>query len=456
MTAHISKPFIHVEDSSGNPYVGAVLYVYDVGTTTLKSIYSDAGLSVAVTNPLSGANASDAAGNFPRVYLASGTYKLRAETSAGVLIWQEDNIDTGLTSGSGALPIASGGTAGTTAAAARTALGAAAQTDVDDLATDIATINTTLQNIVTNPQGYLTPTSGTPVITSDVTAGTSVYYTPFIGNLVPIYDGTQFNVLQFAELTLTLNSNHVANGIYDCFIISDGGTVRIVTGPVWNTVTAGAGARGTGAGTTELVRTNGLYTNAYTMTARNGATTYPVNAHAGTYVGSILIDGSAGQISCKRSFGQSRIWGIWNSYNRKTVTILAGDATASWSYTTATIRASNGSSANSITTLSGLAEEYMSITFAQKIRASTNATTQGLDIGIGFNSTTVMSGRVGSVVLNNGVATNIILDSVPTAFYSPVPHIGSNVFTALELATSAGATANGTQPNMLLQANYQA
>jgi hypothetical protein len=36
------KPFVHVSDSNGNPYVGAKLYVYLPGTTTLASIYSDA------------------------------------------------------------------------------------------------------------------------------------------------------------------------------------------------------------------------------------------------------------------------------------------------------------------------------------------------------------------------------------------------------------------------------
>src|SRR5690242_19224615 len=143
MTAHISKPFINVADSNGNPIVGAVLYVYQVGTTALANIYSDSALSVALTNPLSGANASNASGDFPRIYVASGRYKLRAETSAGVLIWQYDEVDTGLTSGSGALAISAGGTGATTAASARTSLGAAAQTDVDSLSTSLATIQST-------------------------------------------------------------------------------------------------------------------------------------------------------------------------------------------------------------------------------------------------------------------------------------------------------------------------
>jgi hypothetical protein len=87
---------------------------------------------------MTGANASDAAGNFPRFYIAAGTYKLRAETSAGVLIWQYDNIDTGLSAGSGALPVASGGTGGTTATAARTNLDVPSNADLTTLTASLA------------------------------------------------------------------------------------------------------------------------------------------------------------------------------------------------------------------------------------------------------------------------------------------------------------------------------
>ena len=82
MTLAIAAQRIHIADSNGNPIVGAKLYVYTAGTTTLASIYSDEGLSVSMTNPLSGVNASDASGYFPRAYLAAGSYKLRAVTSA--------------------------------------------------------------------------------------------------------------------------------------------------------------------------------------------------------------------------------------------------------------------------------------------------------------------------------------------------------------------------------------
>lgn len=452
------KPFIHVSDSNGNPYVGAVLKVYLPGTTTLASIYSDDGLSVSMSNPLSGVNASNAAGNFPRFYIAAGTYKLRAETSAGVLIWEYDNIDTGLSAGSGALPITAGGTGGITAAAARTNLDVPSNSELADLAAEITDIQTSLQNVVSVPQGYLTPTSGTPVISTGVTSGTSVYYTPFIGNTIPIYDGTQYNATQFSELTLTLNSNHLASTIYDAYVISDSGTLRLVTGPAWNNSAAGAGSRGTGAGTAEITRTNGLWTNANSMTARNGATTYSVSANRATYVGSIFIDSSAGQVTCHRTWGQSRKFGIWNAYNRVPIVLRCGDSTASWSRnTTSGIQVANSAGSNFLTLFVGLAEEFAVMTYVQNVNISNaGGSTPNIRNGIGYNSTSAISGT-------NGQGGQFAAASINTltnlhAVYSVMPAIGIHNISALENVAAIGGgttTFQGTEDFMILRGEWR-
>jgi hypothetical protein len=381
MAMHGEKPFVHVSDSNGNPYVAAKLYVYEVGTTTLRSIYSNDGLSVALANPLT----SDAAGNFDRFYQNSGTYKLRCETSAEVLIWEHDNIDTGLPAGTGALPISRGGTGATTAAAARAALDVPSNSELTDLASDISDLSAQVQNVISIPQGYLTLTSLTPVITGDVSAGTSVYYTPSIGNLIPIYNGTSFVVTTFTELTLALNANHLANTIYDLYIINDSGTVRLVTGPAWNTSTAGSGAIGSGAGTAERERLNGLLVNKVSATMRYGATTLTVDARKGTLVGSIFMDGTNGQVTCHRSVGQNRKWGIWNLYGQKRISLLVRDSTGSWTYGTATIRQSNGAAGNKATVFQGLQDGPIRALFTQRVKAE-NSTSQ--ETGIGQDSTT--------------------------------------------------------------------
>ncbi len=453
MTAHISKPFVHVEDANGNPYVSAKLYVYDVGTTNLKAIYSNEALTVSLANPLT----SDAAGNFARAYVAAGRYKLRAETSTATLIWEYDGVDTGLTSGSGALAISAGGTGAITAAAARTALGAASQTDVDDLSSDIATLSSSLQNIVSIPQGRLTIVSGTPVPNTDVSAGTGVAYTPYIGDQIPIWDGAQFNLTTFTELTLNLSSNHLANQLYDVFVWNESGSVLVGTGPAWNSATAGSSSRGSGAGTTELTRQNGLWVNAQQMTTRNGSTTYTVDPSKGTYVGSILIDGTNGQISQHVTTGQSRSPGPWNAYNRRPRVLKVVDSTASWTYATNTIRPSNNDSNNKATVICGLAEEYVSCEFSERVSiASTGSNIGAVDIGIGVHSTTTISGRRGRLSFQS-VDADISGASI-VASHSILPFLGVETVTCLEVVPNAATsqTLLGTETNMLLTARWDA
>lgn len=452
-----TKPLVHVSDSNGLPYVGAKLFIYEPGTTTLKSIYTDAGLTIAAPNPMTGVSGSNAAGNFPHFYIPAGNFKMRAETSAGVLIWEEDNLDTGLPAGSGALPIASGGTGGTTATDARTNLDVPSNSELADLASDIGDINATLQNIVSAPQGRLTPTTGVPVIATGVTAGTAVYYTPYMGNLLPIWDGLQFNTVAFAELTLTLNSNHTASNIYDVFVFQNSGVVTLATGPAWNTATAGAGARGTGAGTTELTRTKGgLWTNAFAMTARNGATTYAVDANKGTYVGSLFMDGTNGQISCHLAFGQSRKWGVWNAYNRMPIIMQGGDATSAWSYLTSAWRNSRNDANNTIAVFTGLAEEIFEIEFSQIAGTGDNNSTSNMSIAIGWNSSSSPSGKQGKHQTSLGIAGVFNQLKEMLAILIQAPAIGVNAVNALENGNAGTSGAfHGTSTEMLLMAKYK-
>lgn len=445
MAVNIQAPYIHVEDANGNPYAGAKLYVYAVGTTTKLAIYSNEALSVALTNPLT----SDSAGNFALAYLAAGNYKLRAETSTGALIWEFDNLDTGLGAGAGALPISAGGTGATTAAAARTALDVPSNAELTDLASDITDIQTVVQGIVSIPQGRLTLTSATPVIAADVTAGTSVYYTPYTGNLAPIWDGTQNVMRAFAELTLSLASQHTANNLYDVFLFWNSGAVEIVTGPAWSNSTAGSCSRGTGAGSTELERKNGLWTNKNSITGRNGATTYTIDAYKALYVGTIIIDGTNGQISQHVTWGQSRKPGPWNAYNRGKRILLAGDSTASWNYTTSTFRQSRATAGNTLMTLCGLAEEYIDVSFTQ-FSQITNA--NGAIIGIGKNSTSSTSGQIARNQQPNSGTQELTL----TAFFKNLPSIGIHNFNSLEYGVLSTGVSNfyGTEAEMCLRAEW--
>ncbi|PHS02099.1 MAG: hypothetical protein COA78_21885 [Blastopirellula sp.] len=80
-----------VLDSNGDPISGARLYFFDVGTTTDKTVYTDAGLTAAHPQPV----VADSAGRFGfGIYLAS-RYKIILKNASDVTIETIDDIDAG-------------------------------------------------------------------------------------------------------------------------------------------------------------------------------------------------------------------------------------------------------------------------------------------------------------------------------------------------------------------------
>ena len=314
------------------------------------------------------------------------------------------------------------------------------------------------------PSGYLTPckntspvsgcTAGNLVPTSDVTAATILYYEPSGGNQVPIYNGAQFGNFNFteAQMTLTLSAANLANNIYDVCIFNNGGTPQIATSVAWTTSTAGSGSRGTGAGTAEITRVGGLWVNNVQITAKNGAQTYTVPANQCTIVASILIDGTNGQVTFNRSYGQSRRWAAWNFYNRLPLYLKAGDSTATWTYNSNTFRPSNGNTANSLTIFTGLQEETAAVSFSQYVNTAGGAGNITHRVAIGVNSTTASSGMVGALISSSQVpvAGELI------ARYDYLPSIGANTLTSLEAVTNTAVdTFSGTETNMVLTAQWR-
>jgi hypothetical protein len=117
---NFQQPRVQIFDSNGDPVAGALVYFFDAGTTTPRTTYSDDGLSVANAHPV----VADSAGRLNQIFLQTGTYKVRITNSAGTTIYEEDDVDPSLSTNAGALAVASGGTGATTAAGARTNLGA--------------------------------------------------------------------------------------------------------------------------------------------------------------------------------------------------------------------------------------------------------------------------------------------------------------------------------------------
>ncbi len=86
-------------------------------------------------------------------------------------------------------------------------------------------------------EGRLTLTSGTPVTTTDVTAATTLYFTPFNGSRISLYDGSSaWTLNSFSETSLSL-SGLIKGVLYDIFGYLSGGTFTLEA-VAWKKVTA--------------------------------------------------------------------------------------------------------------------------------------------------------------------------------------------------------------------------
>jgi hypothetical protein len=304
-------------------------------------------------------------------------------------------------------------------------------------------INTASPSSSFSPQGRLTLATGTPVMTTTQSAATTIYYTPYIGNQCPIYDGTQFTSLTFTELTnITTQSSTgnagpaavTTNSNYDLFVWSNGGTATLTRGPAWSSATA----RGTGAGTTELTRVSGVPVNAYDIT--NGPA-----ANRGTYVGTVRSDGSSQinwNLGAVAAGGTAALLCVWNAYNRRRVKGLVGDSADSWNYTLATVRAANASDTLRASFVQGLQEDYFEARYNACVKNAGAATIVG--VGIGYDLTTAVSGQKDAIE-----ATSVTL---PLSGSYGVQALGFHFMNACEWSNATGTSQwfgdNGNAPLM--------
>jgi hypothetical protein len=349
---------------------------------------------------------------------------------------------------SGTLPVANGGTGATTftnhgvligqagSAPVATTAGTAGQVLTSNGASADPTFQAAAAATIVQPQGRLTLTSNTPVMTADATAQASVYYTPYTGGYFPTYSGSAWSMLAFTQLTMSLDtSNQLSAKLYDLYVWSNSGTPAIGAGPAWTSSTA----RGTGAGTTELQQLNGIWTNKNSITLTNGAGggTSGIAANTATYVGTIYCtaNGQTGMAfkPAATNGGTNNILGVWNAYNRTTIQALNRDATASWTYSTFTWRAQNNSNSNRVSWVDGL--QQSSVTGVRNQYLTPNTTAAFSAAGIALDSTSASPGVAGQADTANTVGGG---NAVATEAF--LPQIGFHFIQALELGGGAGTT----------------
>jgi hypothetical protein len=281
------------------------------------------------------------------------------------------------------------------------------------------------------PGGRLSvDTGGTHDPVAD-TNDTVVTYFPYAHNRVAVYNGTRWELKKIPDAGVILigdTTTLAADTNYDCFLWDNAGTLTGKVGPAWTSGTA----RGAGAGTTELERKDGRWTNKVAIAGGPAA-------NCGLYVGTFRTDGSkhVNDLPTKRH--------LWNAFNRVDRAMANAAETAdTWAYNSATIRQANANTANQLNFVIGLDEDAV-IARVSGLAGVTGAGTTAAYVGIGLDSTSArVAGSVwDSLVLNTGNVVHTVKAPV-TAQWSGRPGIGSHFLAWLEQTTAtAGVTFYG-------------
>jgi len=265
--------------------------------------------------------------------------------------------------------------------------------------------------------GRMTLTSGSPVTTANVTGATTIFFTPYNGNQISLFDGAAtWNTLEFVETSIAVPGT--TSTMYDLFAYNNSGTMALETA-TWTNDTTRA---------TAIVLQNGVY-------VKNGATTR-------RYLGSFrttTVNGQTEDSNAKRY--------VWNYYNRVARLMLVNETASTWTYSTATYRQANGNAANQLDYVLGVSEDFINATIVTNAinSTTTNRTVYG---GIGVDSTTV-----NSATAFEQSTVNISFNTRIAAFYNAYSAIGRHILVWLEkgggadtqtwAGTNGGLTASG-------------
>lgn len=253
-------------------------------------------------------------------------------------------------------------------------------------------------------EGRLTLTSGTPVTTTDVTAATTIYFAPYKGDRVYLYDGTRWRLYSFTEISLALGT--LTSGLpYDVFLYDNAGTLTLES-LAWTNGTTRA---------TNLITQNGVLCKTGALTRRYLGTFY-------TTATTTTEDSAAKRF-------------LWNYYNRVERFLYAKETTDSWTYTTAAWRETNGGSTPGISRVDYVVGFNEDIVTARAVGKLTNSA--GMisgSTGIGIDTSTASN----AMNMGNGILASIALTFF--AEYIGYPGLGYHSIRWLEYSQAIGTT----------------
>jgi hypothetical protein len=246
----------------------------------------------------------------------------------------------------------------------------------------------------TQPGGRLTLASGDPVPLTDMSG--PVYYTPYLHDVILLFDGTRWVMTQFAETALA--ALPVTNNVnYDIFGFLSG-SVLALESLAWTD--------GTNRATAVTVQ-DGRY-------CKSGDRTR-------LYLGTVRVAAGAVVDDVTRRF-------VFNAYNRVQRKFKKLESATSWTYTTAVFRPFNNSLLNRVEAVFGLSGDLAHLVVATLSQSDVVGTRV---VGLGVDSTSVNTYDVaGSATL----ASFIIPQS--HTFYPVVA--GYHYFQALESGAGSG------------------
>lgn len=466
-------PFQTVLDNSGNIQVGACVWTYAAGTTTPIATYSSNAGAVNA-NPIR----ADFAGRFTAYLLAGTTYKFVYESSCtppahGTVYRTADNIagvpssasnvditgTAGETIGAGQCAYLSDGSGGKTAgswfkcdsgntysattpeigiAPSAITSGSPGTIRIIGYVTGLSSLSVGAEYFVgaagavtstapanTRHVGHadtattlvLTGDPSTPPVldngtngfrvgasttactpSADVTAATSVFLTPCNGNRIVLYSSTGApTTYTSAEISIAVPAT--TSQMYDIFVFANSGVPALEL-LAWTNDTT----RATGIART----TTGVYCKSGDLTRR--------------YVGSFRTTTVSGQTedSVTKRY-------VWNYYNRAHRIVTRYETTASWNYTTATVRQANAAAANQIDVVVGVQEVELDLTLNLSVSGTTT-----VSAGIGEDSTTTYVVGQPVFVNSSGSAISVRL--------SKQPAVGRHFYSWNEWSTAVGTT----------------
>ncbi len=446
------QPILQFSDEDGVPYAGGSVTFVQVGTSTAQNVYSDAALTTSLGNVITlnaaGRFSTSATGPDTAVYLQQKTYDYTLKDASGTTIygpitvsgsqWPGQVQSTAILSPAAnangytnrfatTINKASSGThalfagtrfdtptigagASTLTESATVYIEGAPATGTSAYALHVAAGTVRFDGPFTFGSGFgtcngrLTLTSGTPVTSADVTGATTVYFTPYQGNNVSLFDGVAtWTLLSFSEISVALGTL-TANLPYDLFIYNNSGTVAFRSPVAWTNTTTRATALTTQNGV--LVKT-GATTDRYLGTFYTDSTT-------------VTSDAGAGAAASGRH--------LWNYYNRVARFLSRTESTASWTYATSTVRQANGSTANQVQVIQGVAEDAIDLSLTVTCANNNNLVSSA---GIGVDSLTTYA-------VGQWQAGAAVSDLV--ARYNAIPAVGHHAYSWNEWSGGATST----------------